>query len=509
MLAPQQSIAPEELERGIRSLMVDAAFATAIGALNSGVVLLAFAIHLGASNVQIGFLAAIPLITQVLQAPAVALVEKVRARRLISVASLFTARLALPVYAMVPLMPDRQAAILALILAAFLHYGLNAVGACSWNSWIRDLVPQERLGQFFARRSLYATAVSAGCAVLAAIALEAASRSTGLGDRIFSGLYAAGFLCGIVSNVALARVPEPVMAPPGPRIPLHRLLVEPLRDRNFRNMLRFLASWQFAVNLATPFFTVYFVRGLGFSMGFVMVLTLVSQLATFAVLRGWGRLSDHFANKSVLSVATPLYLGCIVALVLADEFDYRSAQAAYLIFLHVLLGFASAGVGLASGNIAMKLSPAGAATSYMATNALVSAVAAGSAPIVGGWAADFFAHRALTVHAEWLSPGGVAQLAQLALTHWEFFFLLSPLLGLYTLHRLSAIEEHGEVGRRQVMQHMWIAARRTLMNASSVAGLRMGVAFPGGELLASRALRAKIRPRRQGASARSPRHGTG
>ena len=78
MLQPQAHISAQECERGIRFLMIDAAAATAIGALNSGVVLLALALHIGASTIAIGYLAAIPLLTQVLQAPMVKLVERVR-----------------------------------------------------------------------------------------------------------------------------------------------------------------------------------------------------------------------------------------------------------------------------------------------------------------------------------------------------------------------------------------------------------------------------------------------
>jgi MFS family permease len=431
-------------------------------------------------------LAAIPLLTQVLQAPTVRLVERLRRRRLISVAALFVARLALPLYALVPFIPDRGIAIVVLIAAALLHYGLNAVAACSWNSWMRDLIPADRLGRFFARRSLFATGVSAGATILAAIALESARGSESLGDQVFGGLYVLGFLCGLLSTWSLSRVPEPRMGEAGESEPLRRLLLQPLRDRNFRSMLRYLASWQFAVNLATPFFTVYFVRALGFGMGFVLVLTVLSQIANVAVVRGWGQLSDRFANTSVLTVATPLFILCIAGMAFAGEFADPTARAAYLIGLHIVMGAAGAGVGLAASNIVMKLSPAGAATSYMATNALVSAVAAGVAPIVGGWMADFFARRRLEFHLQWTSPSGVEELVGVAFTHWEFFFLLSALIGLYTLHRLSSIQEAGAVERREVVQHIWSAARRTLRNVSSVAGLRLAVSFPGGELIKSR-----------------------
>lgn len=486
MLAPQRIVTPADRERGIRHLMVDAAAATAIGALNSGVVLLALALHIGATNIEIGVLAAIPLLTQILQAPAVKLVERMRRRRLISVGSLFMARLALPLYAAVPFIGHRDLAIGVLLGAALLHYGLNAVGACSWNSWIRDLVPADRLGYFSSKRGLYGTAVSAVATIAAALALDAAQGSESMSDRIFTGLYLLGFMLGLISVAALARVPEPEMELPGPSLPLRKLLWQPLTDTNFRNMLRYLASWQFAVNLATPFFTVYFVRVLGFSMGAVLLLTVVSQVANIAVVRGWGRLTDRFTNKSVLSVATPIFIVCIAAMAFASEFETSEARFAFLLLLHMLMGAAGAGVGLASSNIVMRLSPSGSATSYMATNALIGALAAGLAPIVGGWAADFFARRRLEVRVEWVSPSGLSDLLGLTVTHWEFFFLLSALGGLYTLHRLSAINEPGTVQSREVMQHIWSSARRTLRNASSVAGMRLAVSFPAGDLIRSR-----------------------
>lgn len=488
-LAPQTVVTAEQRVRAVTNLLVDAAAGTAIGAINSGVVLLALALHIGASTVEVGLLASIPLITQVLQAPAVKLVERVRRRRLISVTSLFLARLALPLYASVPFILDRDLATGVLLAAALLHYGLNAVAACSWNSWIRDLIPADVLGRFTARRTLVGTAVSAGATITAAFALEQAETSARLGNMIFSGLYLLGFCCGLLSIVALARVPEPMMGPPGPPASLGRLLWQPLKDRNFRNILRYLASWQFAVNLATPFFTVYIVRELGFGMSFVLCLTLASQVANVLVVRGWGQLSDRFTNKSVIAAATPLFIFSIAGMAFASELAEGMPRAAYLFLLHIVMGAAGAGVGLASGNIVMKMSPEGSATSYMATNALVGAVAAGVAPIIGGWTADFFSRRRLELNLEWKSPTGVDELIGVAFSHWEFFFLLSAAMGLYTLHRLSAIEEPGAVAPREIAQHVFSSARRTLRNASSVAGLRLAVSFPAGDLIRSRARR--------------------
>lgn len=486
LLAPKPHIGPADRAKAVRNLLVDAAAATAIGALNSGVVLLALALHIGATTMQVGLLAAIPLITQVLQAPAVKLVETLRQRRLISVVSLVVARLALPVYALVPFIEDRTLAVGVLLGAALIHYGFNAVSACSWNSWIKDLIPGDTLGRFSSRRTLVGTAVSAVATLGAALALNLAKGSEQAADLIFCGLYLFGFLCGVVSTIALARVPELAMPPRDSTTPLVRLLLQPLKDRNYRTLLRYLASWQFAVNLATPFITVYIVRELGFDVSFVLLLTLASQVANIAVVRWWGQLSDRFTNKTVLSAATPLYILCIVAMAFAGELNDETGRSAYLFLLHIVMGAAGAGVGIASGNIVMKLSPSGQSTSYMATNALLGALAAGVAPVIGGWAADFFARRSLSLELNWASPQGVDELIGLSFTHWEFFFLLSAVMGLYTLHRLSSVSEPGTVRPKELVQLAWNSAQRALRNASSVAGLLVAVNFPAADLIDAR-----------------------
>lgn len=153
-LAPTTDIAPAQLREGGRRLMVDAAFATLVGTLNSGVVLVAYALMLGASSTVIGVLAAIPFLTQLLQAPAVVLLERVRSRRRVAIASLFVARLALPVMAALGFLQDRQLALWILVVAETLHCGFNAFAGCAWNSWIRDLIPDQKLGLFFARRTV-------------------------------------------------------------------------------------------------------------------------------------------------------------------------------------------------------------------------------------------------------------------------------------------------------------------------------------------------------------------
>ncbi|HUW66935.1 MAG TPA: MFS transporter, partial [Candidatus Nanoarchaeia archaeon] len=73
----------------------------------------------------------------------------------------------------------------------------------------------------------------------------------------YSLLFFLGFLAGMLGVYFLTTIPEPRMPATEGKIQFFKLIMRPFKDDNFRNLVRFLGSWNFAVNLAAPFFTVY------------------------------------------------------------------------------------------------------------------------------------------------------------------------------------------------------------------------------------------------------------
>ncbi len=475
-LLPQSGISIEDRERGLRLLVIEAAFSGGAAALTTGVILTAFALHLGASNIMIGVLASAPFLTQLLQLPAILLVERLRTRKRIAVAASILGRSMLGLMALAALVGD-PVAVWLFLAAQYMLCGAGAIGSCAWNAWLRDLAPEDQLGRVFARRTLWLTGVSLVLGLAAALALELTPEHSASRSLVFACMFAVGCVTGMISAQVVARMPEPMMPPETGPLQLRALLRRPLRDRNFSRLLVFIGSWQFAVNLATPFFTVFIVRQLGFSVSFVMILSVASQIANLLALRLWGSLSDRHANKSVLAVCAPVYILAIVAMIGASQIGDRTLAAGWLVLLHLLMGASVAGVTLTSTNIALKLSPKGTATAYVAASAIVTAVAAGVAPLVGGALADFFARRSLELVVRWDSPDRALNLP-LTLTSWDFYFLIAGLLGIYAIHRLSLVQEHGEIDRREMVNQVIGETWRGLRNMSSVAGLRAATDLP-------------------------------
>ena len=88
-LSPDEDVTPADFSRGTAALVQDAAWARLTGSLYAGVVLVGFALALGAIPTQIGILSAIPLLAQVLQLPAIALIERFHHRRTITLVTGF------------------------------------------------------------------------------------------------------------------------------------------------------------------------------------------------------------------------------------------------------------------------------------------------------------------------------------------------------------------------------------------------------------------------------------
>jgi len=104
------------------------------------------------------------------------------------------------------------------------------------------------------------------------------------------------------------------------------------------------------------------------------VVVVTSQVANALTLYLWGRLSDRLSNKAILAVALPVYFVCTLGLVFTDIRDHALLKLGLLYVLHVAMGAATGGIGLATGNLGLKLAPQGEGTAYLAVIGLVSAL---------------------------------------------------------------------------------------------------------------------------------------
>jgi len=457
------AITGSELEKGLSKVVKDGLTTQAMSVLTGGIFLTAFALALGANNLVIGLIAAIPAFAQLAQVPTVYLVERYRTRRRICVYASAISRIFWLVIAVIPFVVPPGAVIPVLVGAICMNAVFGSIGGCSWNSWMRDLVPTDRLGSFFSRRLFLATILGIGLSWAAGVFIDGWDTQS-LFPPVYgySVLFLLAFFAGMIGVIFLSSTPEPCLVRRREDLPFHRRILLPFADTNFRRLIRFMGCWNFAVNLATPFFTVFMIQVLDLDLSVIVALSILSQLMHCAFLQIWGSLSDRFSNKSILGVCCPLFLVSIFAWTFTVIPDQRLFSIPLLAAIHLLSGIAGAGITLASSNIALKLAPSGQATAFLAGNAMMNSLAAGIAPVIGGIIADVFADRQLMWTLTWTSSAGTASFETLHLEHWGFLFFFASVLGVYALYRLKSVAESGEAPREVVVKELVTCVRQSV-----------------------------------------------
>ncbi|MFW9965684.1 MAG: MFS transporter [Candidatus Thorarchaeota archaeon] len=469
----ETELTPEETEKALNSMVKQGTAVQIRTTLTESVFLVAFALLLGAPNTVIGILAAIPAVTQFLQMPAVILIEKYKNRRRFNFITQLGNRIGVLFLALIPFISTSEIGIFLLVGALVIQTVFTALGSPSWNSWLKDLVPQERLGRFFAMRMAVMGIVGIIFSLLGGMFIgEWTLRNP---DNIMVGysvLFFLAFIAGMIAIYYTLTTPEPPMLTTHEKMSYSDLMAKPFQNKNFRNLLWFSATWGFSTGLAAPFFTVYLLVRLGLNIPIAAALAALTQLTSVIFFRFWGRLSDRLSNKSILQVTVPLFmLGTFLWTFSSIAADYN-LTIPLLVMIHIFTGFSAAGVNLTSNNIGLKLSPRGQSSVFIAAKGVVAAAAGTIAPILAGTLADFFDLYQLSISITWVSPSGVVVVDAYRLMGLDFILILSVIFGILALYRLAYIEEQGEVDERVVIDAIMAETRRNVKTISTVDGLR-------------------------------------
>ncbi|MFW9800096.1 MAG: MFS transporter [Candidatus Thorarchaeota archaeon] len=472
-------LTPDETQKALSNMIKQGVSVQVKLTLTESIFLVGFALMLGASNTVIGILAAIPSFAQLLQIPSVYLIKKIGSRRKLNFTTQLGNRLAILLMALIPFISVSELGLLLLVSTVAIQAVFVAIGSASWNSWLRDLVPEEQLGQFFSKRM----ALGGVMAVISSLAGGAfigrlSSLGFGMSMMSYSTLFLVAFLAGMIALYYTSTTPEPKTTVTEAGTSFFRLVARPFQDLNFRSLLWFSAAWTFSTALATPFFAVYLLSRLGLGMPLATALTATTQLVSILFYRFWGRYSDRFSNKSVLQVATPIFLIGTFLWTFTNIAGALLLLIPLLFIIHLLTGFSAAGVDLTSDTIGLKLAPRGESAAYLAARGTVMAVAGTIGPIVGGLLADLFAARELYFSITLTDPGGTLVIHTYHVMGLDFLFLISVVLGLYSLHRLSLVQEVGEVEEKVVIEAIAAETRRNVKTISTVDGLRQTFQIP-------------------------------
>jgi MFS family permease len=461
ILKPKPSLTDEEVKQGLKLVIGDGLAAEAMTTLTGGAFLVAMALLMGASNFQIGLLASLPTFTNLFQLASIWLVRKFNNRRAVAVICGLLARVPLVIVGILPFLVSPENFVSSLIGLLFIYYLFGSIAGPSWNSWVKDLVHEKSLGEYFSRRGSYTQTLNVVLNVLLALLVDyiKTNHPTAEADT-YAIMFIVGGVFGIIGALILARVQEPQSFLKKEN--LFKQVLQPLRDPNFKRLLIFNSAWVFALNIATPFFTVFMLKTLNISLSYVIGLSIISQVFSILTIRAWGMYSDRYSNKTIIAIGAPLYIACLIAWCFVGIYTKQYMNIILLVSVHIVTGISTAGINLSLTNIGLKLAPKESAIVYLTCKNIITSIFSSIAPIIGGVLADFFTHRSLEIVATWKSDA-FTTFFRLALLHeWSFLFLIAAFLAFIAVELLLQVTEVGEVHKDLVVKIMRSNLRNNL-----------------------------------------------
>ena len=359
----------------------------------------AYAIFLGASMGQMGFVTGLPqLFGAISQLLSVWLASHFSRKLFIVTSAILQALVVLAMGLVAALRPDN--AVWMFIGLAVLYHGFINLIQPHWRAWMGAIVPDKRRGAFFAARTRLTMAASLSVFFVGGgiLSLTDSYQMAWLG---FSLLFSIAFMGRLVSAWLLLQMHDPEPCCAKEKGYFTQTLVNfrsAWADKVFRQYSLFVAGMQCMVAISAPFFAVYMLEGLHFTYLEFVFASVASIFTQFVTLRFWGRFSDLYGNRIVM-IITSCLIPCLPLLwIFSDHYGY-------IIALQVFSGLAWSGFTLCTANYLYDIRPFRSDfATYAALQASLSAGFVFVGAMVGGFIAtyanDFLVFTGLN---QWLS----------------------------------------------------------------------------------------------------------
>lgn len=402
----------KNVSRSLRASTTEGVFNTASGSITSTFVT-PLALALKATNSEIGLLAGVQnLASTIAQIPGAKMTERYSRKSIWLFSQLTSKILFLIPVIFLPFLPlESPVAILIILMAAIAFF--SGLRAPAWASLMGDLVPLKIRGSYFGMRSMITGFAGIVATIVAGIMVA---------QYGFSVIFLAAVLLSIVSIFFFMRMYEP-----GFKRIFHYKHAFSFDPSSWRTSLTvnkalvmftvYLFFMNFAVEVASPFYTVYMLKDLGISYFWFAVLTVVGAVTRIFAFRYWGRLNDRFGSRKILVVTG--FFACFTPL-----FWLFVSNVWQIALLKVFDGFIWAGADLVVFNYLLDITPANKRPQYVANNNFF----AGWGTILGALAGGVLAESLVSTSFGWLRG-------------LQILFLISFILRLSVLLILPKVRE--------------------------------------------------------------------
>ncbi|MBM4075592.1 MAG: MFS transporter, partial [Planctomycetes bacterium] len=408
-----------------RAIVVAGCLAAIYTQLTTSPATIAYAKSIGANELHIGILGALPTLMLFMQFVSGVVVNHLTYRRRLWFWTTMIHRLLLLPTALGPwIFPDlrNETWVWTLIIATTLNQALLHFSSPLWLSWMGDYLPHQGLSHFWGNRHFWMQITAATSLCAAAFLLMKSGFEIDVG---FSILTIVGVACGVADLLLFFRVHEPpVCRVPSPK--LTTVLAAPFRNKNFRRYIRFMCYWNFAAMVGSPFISLYLFSEVGLDLFRVMLLSAISWVGGAMFSRWLGKLADLYGTRPVLEMCMALKSSLMLAILIVPS--NPNMVFWFLAPFYMLDAVLNVGILIANDGFMIKNSPSENRTMYIAATQALAGVVGGVTSIGVGWLMMSFSDFHTTL-AGW------------SVGHFQIVFLSSFILRLTALILIRTVSE--------------------------------------------------------------------
>ncbi len=423
------------------TLALEGAFSNIFIVLTGGAFLTGMAIFLRAGDIELGFLAAAPFLTQAAQLFSPFAFRNPKGLRTRLGFTLLLSRLLWLV--IIPLLLiEADWRLHALMAVVVLSSILTMAATPAWLAWMASVIPTRIRGRFFSRRNAAVAATTLACTILGSLILDW-TRKVGSEAGGFAAIIAIASIGAWVGWRALLRVPDRNGGSDHGATGLRELL-PPLRDKGFRRLLVVFSLWNGAIGISAAFFAPHMLINL--KMSFLQIGLYSSATALIAVVssRAWGSLVDRFGSKPVLNLSA-IGIGLTPLIWLLP----RSDMLWILIPEALYSGALWAGFNLAAFTLPLDRSPQKERTVYLSVFATITGAGFFIASLAAGYIAESL--------VDWSF-----EIGNQTLVNYHVLFVCSAVLRLLTAGLIAVLREPSEARLPVIVQLMGYAVLKRL-----------------------------------------------
>lgn len=311
-----------------------------------------YALSLGASNMHIGLLAALPtMLGNLSQLFTIKAMEKHSRKRISVICAVLQAFMWLAVMgvgALFFLFPGfAKAAPVSLIAVYSLLAVFGAIITPAWTSWMGQLVNKEHYGHYFGIRNRVVGFVAIIAMLIAGFILDYFKQT-----KVFIGfaiIFFIAFIARLVSARLLKKQHEP-------KLELHDgyyfslwQFARKMMQNNFGIFVLFVSLLYLGTYVASPFFSVYMLKQLNFSYLFYTLVIMSAPVSVLVFIPAWGKFADIYGSLETMKLCG--YLVFLVPLLWMGSALFIRLDSTvlliYLLAIELFSGFIWAGFNIA------------------------------------------------------------------------------------------------------------------------------------------------------------------